>query len=500
MSELALRNPLAALRVLVALATLVVWATLITLLSGGGSVGQGILHPLCLLAVSVATYAWVFYPTAWSLAVNAAFFIPLVWGWAVGRLPILGVDVAAFVVLGGVAALQRRQRARRFKRMRQLVDDLQEERTVKEQAGELARQTCEALRKKLSRYTQLQHIAEELSKLADREAIAQLAVERVFSLIGKSDVCLLFLVDQDLQELSLLASKKRESVPNIRAKHGDQFDRHVLRSQRPLLVNDVRRDFRFTTTLSTERSISSVIACPLLAGQNAEGVLRLDSASPGAYTQDDLRFLDILLDLVATAMTNAHLFAQTQRLAIIDGLTGVLLRRAFLEQLTREVVRSGRSREPVSVLMLDVDRFKEYNDAFGHTAGDLVLKTVAQLLQETAPPDAVSARYGGEEFAVLLPRTKRLQASDIAERIRRAVEQRFQQAPYPTLLPAVGPEAGSPGDPGRRSRPQAGGGVTVSLGAATFPEDAQVELELIRVADQRLYQAKHAGRNLVCAS
>jgi diguanylate cyclase (GGDEF)-like protein len=477
LSDLALRNPLTRLRLIVALATLTVWVTLLTTLSRGASVRADLLHSLCLLAIAVGTYAWVFYPTAWSLFINAALVIPLAWSWALGRLPGLGLDVTAFVALAAVAGLQRQQRARRFKRMAQLVEDLREERTVKEQAGELARQTCEALRKKLSRYTQLQHIAEELSKLTDREAIAQLAVERVFSLIGKSDVCLLFLIDPDLQELSLVASKKRGVVSSIRAKHGDQFDRHVLRTQRPLLVNDVRRDFRFTTTLSTDRSVSSVIACPLLVGQNAEGVLRLDSATPGAYTQDDLRFLDILLDLVATAMTNAHLFAQTQRLAVTDGLTGLLLRRPFLEQLTRELLRSGRSREPVSVLMLDVDHFKAYNDSFGHTAGDLVLKTVAQVLRETAPPDGICARYGGEEFALLLSRTKRLAASDTAERIRRAVEQRFLQAPY-------------------RDR----GAVTVSLGVATFPEDAQAELELIRVADQRLYQAKRAGRNLVCAS
>ena len=477
MERAAIDRSLTRLRWVVALTTLVVWFTLVTFVSGASHLRVGVLHPLCLMAVALATYAWVFYPTAWSLVVTAAVFIPLLWGWSAGRMPSLGIDAGAFALLVGVAVVQRRRRTRRFKQMRQLVDDLREEWTVKGQAIELAHQVSDALRKKLSRYTQLQTIAEELSNLTDAAAIAGLAVDRVFSLIGKSDVCLLFLVDKERQELSLFASRKREAVPTIRAKHGDQFDRHVLRTQRPLLVNDVRRDFRFTTTLSPERNISSVIACPLLIGQNPEGVLRLDSSTPGAYTQDDLRFLDILLNLVGTAMTNAHLFAQTKLLAITDGLTGLSLRRPFLEQLTRELTRSGRSREPVSVLMLDVDRFKDYNDTYGHMAGDLVLKTVAQLLREMASPDAVCARYGGEEFAMLLPRTKRMQASDIAEKVRRAVEHHFQQHPG-------------------RDR----GAVTVSLGVATFPEDAQAEFELIRVADQRLYQAKHAGRNLVCCS
>ena len=313
-----------------------------------------------------------------------------------------------------------------------------------------------------------------MSNLTDRSAIASLAVERTFSLIGKSDVCLLFLVDRNQQELSLVASRRREDLSSIRAKHGDQFDRYVLRTQRPLLVNDVRRDFRFTVGLSSERPVSSVIACPLLLGQRAEGVLHMDSAQPSAYSQDDLRFLDILLGLVATALTNAELFAQTEQLAMVDGLTELLLRRPFLEQLTRELTRAARGRDPVSVLMADVDRFKEYNDAYGHTAGDVILKEIAKVIRSVVPSDGMSARYGGEEFAVLLPKTKRPHAADVAERIRRGVE---------TSVQARG--RGSP-------RP-----VTVSIGVASFPDDAQADLELIRAADQRLYQAKHAGKNRV---
>ena len=272
---------------------------------------------------------------------------------------------------------------------------MNEERVLKEQALAAATQAREAMRKKHGRYAQLQAVAERLSSLTDLEAIGQLAVERALALIGKSDVCLLYLLDPARQELSLFASKRRESLGAIRAKHGDQFDRYVLRSQRPLMVNDVRRDFRFTVTLSSERQISSVIACPLLVGHGAEGVIRLDSAQPGSYTQDDLRVLDILLHLIATGITNARLFEQTQRLAMQDGLTGLLVRRSFLEQLDRELTRAGRKHEPASLLMIDVDHFKAYNDSHGHTAGDIVLKSLAEVLRAAAPTDALCARYGG---------------------------------------------------------------------------------------------------------
>ncbi len=447
------------------------------------------LHTLGLIAVALAAYAGVLYPVGAGALFSLAVLGCLVWAWAARLDVALALDVGALAVLATAAAWQRARRARAFHRLQQAVEDLGEELVVKEQAIAASVQTRDALQRKLSRYTQLQTIADELSHLTDLGAIAALGVERAFSLIGKSDVCLIFLVDSERQELSLFASKRRESAVSIRAKHGDQFDRHVLRTHRPLLVNDVRRDFRFTLAVSPEREISSVIACPLMLGQRPSGVLRLDSPQSAAYNQDDLRFLDILLDLVSAAMTNARLFAQTQQLALTDGLTGLLLRRPFLEQLARELSRAVRSREPVSVLMVDVDHFKSYNDAFGHTAGDLVLKDIADILRAVVLPGGLSARYGGEEFVVFLPRTARHQASDVAEAIRRQVERR---------VTGGASARARTGDRTRSAGPARS--VTVSVGVASFPDDAQVDLELIRVADQRLYEAKRNGRNLVCAS
>ena len=479
------------LRWLLALATAVVCTVLVTLIIGRARLDVELIRALCLTAIALATYAWVLYPLPGSLAVSVVVFVCLQWAWAARQTWMLRWDLLAFLLLTAVAFRQHRRRGRRFHRLRQLLDDLREEQGVKAQAIALAQQTAQALQKKLARYTELQAIAEELSNMTDASAIAQLVVERAFRLIGKSDVALLFFVDRERQELALFASRKRETLPPIRAKHGDQFDRHVLRSRRPLIVNDVRRDFRFPgaagLAATQERPVSSVIACPLFVDQSPEGVLRLDSSQPAAYTQDDLRFLDILLDLVCAAVTNARLFARTQQLAVADGLTGLMLRRPFLEQLSRELTRSLRGREPVSVLMVDVDEFKAYNDLYGHTAGDLVLKSIADVLQAAVPPGSAVARYGGEEFAILLPRLSRHEAGEVAEKIRQAVAQQAQGG-------------------GRSSRAAAGGAasaerrVTVSIGAAAFPDDAQVELELIRIADQRLYQAKRAGRNLVCAA
>lgn len=454
--------------------------------------------PLSLILIALAAASWQVFSLATGVALNVLVFLCLAWGWGASQNGLLGLALSADGVLLCTGVWRRRFQFRRQQRMRQVLDDVEEECTVKDQAICVAQQMRDALQKKLVRYTQLQTIAEGLSGLTDLEAIGQLIVERTFELIGKSDVCLLFLVDTNRQELSLFASKRRESVPSIRAKHGDQFDRHVLRTHRPLLVNDARRDFRFTVMGGSEREISSLIACPLLVGQRPEGVLRLDSSQSDAYTQDDLRFLDILLDLFATAVTNARLFAKTQQLAMTDGLTGLMLRRPFLEQLEREVRRALRSRDPLSIVLLDVDHFKAYNDTYGHTAGDVILKTIADILRAVVMPSGTIGRYGGEEFVVLLPHLKRDEALQIAEDIRRAVEQQMMVSERALRRGSLTAQTKT-GNLQHSPSEVLAQGVTISLGVASFPEDAQADLELLRLADQRLYAAKHAGRNRVCS-
>jgi len=452
---------------------------------------SGIVQVLSLVGMTCVVLAWRWYPPVAGVFVSLVMCMLVMWAWAVRQQAALWWSMGAFMVLTGAAILHRRRRTRRAHRMRQTMEELHEARRANDQAIVLAQQASEGLSKKLARYAQLQSIAEALSKTTTPESIARLAVEHTLTLIGKSDVCLLLLVDGERQELSLVASKKREATASVRAKHGDQFDRHVLKTHHPLLVTDVRRDFRFTVPLSTERSVQSVIACPLLLDQHPEGVLRLDSSRAGAYTQDDLRLLDVLADLVATAVINAKLFAQVQHLAVTDGLTGLSLRRPFLEQLTYELTRASRSDGVVSVLMLDVDQFKRYNDTLGHLAGDALLRSVGHLLRSAIPPGGMVARYGGDEFGVLLPRVGREQAQEIAETIRQRVPQQVPGRGRGSAH-AAAPQALRAAAAAAHETP-----VTVSIGVASFPDDAQIGIELIRIADHCLYQAKRAGRNRV---
>jgi len=169
-------------------------------------------------------------------------------------------------------------------------------------------------------------------------------------------------------------------------------------------------------------------------------------------------------------------FEETERSARTDTLTGLSNRRVFQEQLDAEIRRSRRYRWPVTVLMLDLDHFKDVNDSFGHLLGDLVLERVGGIVRHAVRDADIACRLGGEEFAVVLPETAREGGYAVAERIRRRVEQAFVGRPVDGHDIAM----------------------TISAGLATFLEDGLHADELVARADEALYGAKHAGRNRVC--
>lgn len=174
-------------------------------------------------------------------------------------------------------------------------------------------------------------------------------------------------------------------------------------------------------------------------------------------------------ELEAQKLALEHANRKLQALATTDGLTGIANHRAFQEQLAEEWQRTNRYGNPFSVILLDVDKFKQYNDSFGHPEGDRVLKIVAQILTETARETDFVARYGGEEFVILLSETGEQGALEAAERFRLAIEQQEW-----TLRP-----------------------VTASFGVATLTVNTTSAQELIDSADKALYQSKQAGRNCV---
>jgi diguanylate cyclase (GGDEF)-like protein len=175
------------------------------------------------------------------------------------------------------------------------------------------------------------------------------------------------------------------------------------------------------------------------------------------------------------ALENAHLHGQVQRQAVTDELTGLANRRSFLARLDAEVTRSRRSGSPLGIILADLDDFKVVNDVHGHAAGDDALRAFAAILQSTSRDVDFSVRLGGEEFAVLLPDTALDGATELAERIRQALES--------TLIDHSGQQIA----------------LTASFGVSCFPSAAGAE-DLLTDADRRLYDAKRRGKNAVVTS
>ncbi len=335
----------------------------------------------------------------------------------------------------------------------------------------------ESLNKKISRYFSLKELTENLSSTLALEEIGTIVVEAAFKIIGKSDTCLLFLINKEANQLALVASKTADFFIKIKSKKGDIFDNWVLKQRQGLLVLDAKKDFRFSLEETEyQRDFRSIIASPIFSEDKTIGVLRLDTTHPESYSPDDLRLLNIISSLVAISIQNALLYSETEQLAIKDGLTGLFVKRYFMERYEEEYQRALRSNYTLSLMMIDIDHFKDYNDKFGHTAGDIVLKRVASILGSVVREEDLIARYGGEEFILALPKINHEEALIIAEKLRSIMESE-------TFLL-------------RREKTN----VTISIGVATFPTDVRGKEDLLRASDICLLKAKREGRNRVCAA
>jgi len=358
-----------------------------------------------------------------------------------------------------------------------LEDSIEKKNTILNQHNKQS-QTSKALDKKMHRYSALKEITETLSSTLILDELKKYTVDKTINLIGKSDVCLLYVIDEIQLELSLIASKSTQDNMHIKEKKGDIFDQWVFRQRQPLNITDISKDFRFNAEdiESLGRDFKSILSAPMIAENRVIGILRLDSQKTDAYNPDDLRLLDIMTDLSAVSLENAILYKRIEELAIKDDLTGLYIRRYFEQRFAEEFDNAIKYEQPLNLLMLDIDHFKQYNDTYGHVAGDIVLKHVAEIMSDSIGPDDLIARFGGEEFIILLL------GIDKDSAIKKANDIRKQIKDHTIML--------------RRKKT----GVTASIGVANYPSDSKLKKELIHQADVNLYKAKTQGRDQVCYS
>lgn len=264
------------------------------------------------------------------------------------------------------------------------------------------------------------------------------------------------------------AAPDNRKVQDLLAKLVEEVD--------PLHIKDLDKDPRGRSLmLGLGYSGGSVLGIPVLAAGEPLGVMLFHRSTANGFQIEEMRLFQVFGNLAAIALRNALLFKRTNDLAVRDPLTGLFNRRAFMERLAEEWERSQRFGSPLSVLMVDVDHFKRFNDLHGHVVGDQVLVLTAGTMKEQLRAVDTLGRYGGEEFLAILPRTDVATAISVAGKLREAVAGKQHRCP---------------------DNPDQELSITVSIGVAGAAQ-AHTWSELMDAADRALLEAKARGRNRV---
>lgn len=254
---------------------------------------------------------------------------------------------------------------------------------------------------------------------------------------------------------------------------GFDFTRDALGKKNPHDLVDPDLDTQCTYDIGflKQLGIRSGLIVPLVLRERVLGVLFLqDCVEPRNWSIDDVSLIGSLADNVSVAIENAELHLERERQAVTDGLTGIANRRSFNETFSREFERARRYGESLSLVVIDLDFLKKINDTYGHQAGDAAIQTIGRLLKQSSRSIDLPARYGGEEFCLLLPNTELDMAQQLAERLRRLINEVEVEGP---------------------------GRISASLGVACYPLHADDPDLLFHKADEALYVAKQSGRNQV---
>ena len=321
------------------------------------------------------------------------------------------------------------------------------------------------------RYQELIDLHKAISLLS-LEQISSVLVDRLPSVFS-IDYFTLFLYDQDKRKLNLMCHNhpEIESSFSISLSSSPIMEAAVLRGQ-------YIREQDFSTSSYYRGADNPLfkkgyfVSIPLMIEKEVVGVLNINDVDQDSFNVGDLGFILNLSELIAMSISNAVLYEQTKKLAVTDGLTGISNRPNMEQSLLSEFERSKRYNSPLSIVLLDVDHFKDVNDSYGHQKGDEILVTFASVLKKFCRANDTAARYGGEEFLMILPQSNAQGAFKIAERVREEIMK----------MSFVGNDSKF--------------SVTTSCGVAELNRDYMKNTDqLINLADNAMYEAKNSGRN-----
>lgn len=321
----------------------------------------------------------------------------------------------------------------------------------------------------------LLQINREMSTTLDLNTLFDKILSALMEIVDcQTIVLLMYNHGEEVLQVSHTIGIVKEELSDITFKLNEGISGETARTRTTSYVPDLKLDKRYLSYKKTLTVFGAMLSIPLVTHDKLCGVLNLHKDKIASFNDDEITLSTSVASQAAVAIENAQLYKQAKELSVTDELTGLANRRHFQDILDREVVLTKRYSTSLSLIMIDIDHFKKYNDFHGHLQGDIVLKKVANaLLNNTRGIDLVS-RFGGEEFIILLPKTTTAGALIAAEKLRQVIEYDHFE----------GEEDSQPG-----------GKLTLSLGIASFPDDTSDIQTLQEMADQALYAAKELGRN-----
>ncbi len=335
------------------------------------------------------------------------------------------------------------------------------------------------LRKNIYGLHSIFEVSMEISSILELERLSDNTILTLMGLYScKSAV--FFLADpKDTDKIIIYKQRglyDEESEQEIVIEKNDELIKYLQAHPNPFLLKDFKKHFTNSKAYNKLESLGITLLTSLLINHSLEGLLCLGPRIKKTDFEDrEIQQISILSNIISIAVNNASLYKEVEQLSYTDGMTHLHNYRYFEMRLKEEIIRHNRTKSGLSLLILDVDFFKNFNDTLGHQAGDEVLKKLGEILTETVRENDIVARYGGEEFAIILPAVEKEGALILAERIRKKVEE----------------------TPFEGAHVQPHGKITISMGEASLPEDSDNFTDLINKADEALYQAKRGGRNRV---
>ena len=355
--------------------------------------------------------------------------------------------------------------------LREAVRDREERLAQVERLRRALEETRTNLESNVQYLRTMAEVSAVIAGTLDPEELYRIIPERVMAKLGLTDFCIM-LYSWETKRLvaKSISVGDGRTMPEFTLAPGEGVAGKVFVTGEPAWIPDVRSSPDFLNYGGRRTDVRSFMCVPLVSKGKNIGVLMLNHPEPGAFEPELLPTMRVLASYLAIAIENAGMFGLVKSLAEKDSLTLLYNHGSFHEKLAIELERANRYARPMAVIILDLDRFKEINDRYGHTTGDRVLALVAGALGAHLRKTDIAARYGGDEFAVILPETDLSSAAVIAERIAEGISN--------VRLDIGGESVIS---------------FTASVGYASCAPDAPGRGEILNIADRLMYDSKRRG-------